>query len=196
MGTMPTTAHVPLILIRGFGGLNVEDERRIAYQGFNEGTVYPQKRGENYIYEGLILRYLKSNWRYHDATNVVGYYSRPIAERAELPPELASLPADYFSGHRVVIDPGTALDLITAREDPRRSLWIFRYYDFGERSFELYGEALVRLIDFVRDLTVVKTGGARPPVNIIAHSMGGLIVREALQRTYPAMQRRGDACIN
>ena len=193
---MPTTAHVPLILIRGFGGLNIEDERRIAYQGFNDGTVYPQKRGENYIYEGLILKYLKSNWRYHDATNVVGYYSRPIAERAELPPELAALPAEYFSGHRVVIDPATALDLVTSREDPRRSLWIFRYYDFGDRSFQLYGEALVRLIDFVRDLTVVKTGEPRPAVNIIAHSMGGLIVREALQRTYPGLQRGGADCIN
>ena len=35
----------PLILIRGFGGLGTADERRVAYQGFNDGTVYPQKRG-------------------------------------------------------------------------------------------------------------------------------------------------------
>jgi pimeloyl-ACP methyl ester carboxylesterase len=193
---MTTTAHVPLILIRGFGGLNVDDEVQVAYQGFNEGTVYPQKRGENYIYEGLILKYLKSNWRYHDATNVVGYYSRPINDRQDLPAALESLPVEYFSGHRLVIDPGTALNLITSPEDPRRSVWIFRYYDFGERSFQLYGEALVRLIDFVRDLTVVKTGGAKPPVNIIAHSMGGLIVREALQVTYPKMHRRAEESIN
>ena len=111
---MPTTAHVPLILIRGFGGLNVDDERQAAYQGFNDGTVYPQKRGENYIYEGLILKYLKSDWRYHDATNVVGYYSKPVEDRQDLPPVLDSLPAAYFSGHRLVIDPGTALHLITA----------------------------------------------------------------------------------
>lgn len=74
----PTTAHVPLILVRGFGGLNTEDERRVAYQGFNDGTVYPHKRGENYIYEGFILKYLKSQWKYHDATNVVGYYATAI----------------------------------------------------------------------------------------------------------------------
>lgn len=43
---------LPLVLIRGFGGLGVSDEKRIAYQGFNDGTVYPEKRGENYIYEG------------------------------------------------------------------------------------------------------------------------------------------------
>src|SRR5918995_291669 len=115
---MSITEHVPLILIRGFGGLSVEDERRHAYQG---------------------------------------------------------------------IDAGTALNLITTPEDPRRSLWVFRYYDLDERSFNLYGEALVRLIDFVRDLTVIKTGNPKPPVNIIAHSMGGLIVREAVQVTLPGL---------
>ena len=67
-----TRRVLPLILIRGFGGVGVEDEKRIAYQGFNDGTVYPQKRGENYIYEGLILRFMKSDWQYQDATNVVG----------------------------------------------------------------------------------------------------------------------------
>ncbi len=155
---MPTTAHVPLILIRGFGGLNVDDERQVAYQGFNEGTVYPQKRGENYIYEGLILKYLKSLWHYHDATNVVGYYRQPIVDERELPDELKLLDPGYFSGHCVVIDAGTALDLIATPEDPRRSLWVFRYYDLSDRSFTVYGEALVRLIDFIRDLTVLKTG--------------------------------------
>lgn len=54
---------LPLILVRGWGGLNVEDEKRIAYQGFNDGTVYPRKRGENYIYEGFILMFMKSSWR-------------------------------------------------------------------------------------------------------------------------------------
>ena len=72
----------PLILIRGFGGLGTADERRVAYQGFNDGTVYPQKRGENYIYEGLVLRFLKARrWRYQDATTVVGYYRSSQAVR-------------------------------------------------------------------------------------------------------------------
>ena len=72
----PTRQPLPVVLVRGFGGLGVEDEKKTAYQGFNDGTVYPGKRGENYIYEGLILRFLKSSWQYQDATNVVGYYSR------------------------------------------------------------------------------------------------------------------------
>ena len=193
---MSTIEHVPLILIRGFGGLTVDDERRLAYQGFNDGTVYPHKRGENYIYEGLILRYLKAAWRYHDATNVVGYYSRPVPEETELPEDLQGLDPRYFSGHRVVIDPGTALTLVSTSEDPRRSLWVFRYYDLDERAFGVYGDALVRLIDFVRDLTVLKTGRPKPPVNIIAHSMGGLIVREAVQVTLPGLGRRAEDCIN
>ena len=78
----PIRKPLPLILIRGFGGLDVEDEKRVAYQGFNDGTVYPQKRGENYIYEGLILRFLKSSWRYQDATNVVGYYGKAVQTQA------------------------------------------------------------------------------------------------------------------
>jgi hypothetical protein len=193
---MTTTEHVPLILIRGFGGLTVDDERQAAYQGFNDGTVYPHKRGENYIYEGLVLRYLKSNWRYHDATNVVGYYSRPVADDGDVPAALSGLDRGYFTGNRVVIDAATALNLIAAPDDPRRSLWIFRYYDLADRTFGLYGEALVRLIDFVRDLTVVKSGHPKPPVNIIAHSMGGLIVREAVQVTLPGLGRRAEDCIN
>src|SRR5688572_582315 len=195
---MTTIEHVPLILVRGFGGLDVEDERQIAYQGFNEGTVYPHKRGENYIYEGLVLKYLKSQWQYHDATNVVGYYGSPMFDETELPEPLRALDPKYFSGHRVVIDAGTALELLTAPGDPRKSLWVFRYYDLHARNFKVYGEALARLIDFVRDLTALKspTPGPKPPVNIIAHSMGGLIVREVLQVTLPGLGRRADECIN
>ena len=38
-----TRVEQPIILIRGFGGLGIEDEKKIAYQGFNDGTVYPQE---------------------------------------------------------------------------------------------------------------------------------------------------------
>jgi hypothetical protein len=50
----------PLILVRGFGGTAVTDDQASPYQGFNEGTVYPTRRGENYIYEGYLLRAVKS----------------------------------------------------------------------------------------------------------------------------------------
>lgn len=194
--SMSTRRPQPIILVRGFGGLGVADEKRIAYQGFNDGTVYPQKRGENYIYEGLILRFLKSDWRYQDATNVVGYYGQVVKEAPEIPGELAEF-ADFFSGSKIVVDPAMALHLLETTEDVARTLWVFRYYDLDDRTFPAYGVALVRLIDFIRRLAAHKhPDGAAPKVNILAHSMGGLLVREAIQRTYPAGGRRAEDYIN
>ena len=204
----PTRRTLPIILIRGFGGLGVADEKRVAYQGFNDGTVYPQKRGENYIYEGLVLRFLKSNWRYQDATNVVGYYpdkisTEPVLPRrlevrdpAQLRPRFEELKnRGFFHGERVVIDPAMALDLLEG-PNPLCSLWVFRYYDLNQREFETYGRALVRLIDFIRTLCEIKNPGDRAKVNIIAHSMGGLIVRQAVQQTYDRMGEAGELPIN
>lgn len=194
----PTRSPLPLILVRGFAGFDAEDEKRIAYQGFNDGTVYPQKRGENYIYEGLILRLLKSSWRYQDATNVVGYYGNEVHEEpVTIPKELSFLDRNYFAGNKIVIDPAMALHLLHTAEDPCRTIWIFRYYDLDDRKFEVYGNALVRLIDFIRDLAAHKLNDeTKPLVNIIAHSMGGLLVREAVQRTYPRIGRKADEYIN
>jgi alpha-beta hydrolase superfamily lysophospholipase len=185
----PTRRALPLILIRGFGGVGVEDEKRVAYQGFNDGTVYPQKRGENYIYEGLILRFMKSDWQYQDATNVVGYYSKPVDVTTDIvPAELSGFDRGYFTGDRVVIDAGMARNLVRSSKDPCKTLWVFRYYDLDDRRFETYGQALVRLISFIRDLAMLKQpADPKPKVNIIAHSMGGLLVREAIQVTYPAL---------
>jgi len=185
--TAPATrVEQPIILIRGFGGLGVEDEKKVAYQGFNDGTVYPQKSGENYIYEGLILRFMKSRWIYNDATNIVGYYNSPvIRDKKSIPAELAGFKHDLFSGDKVVIDPSTALSLVKSTTDVCKTLWVFRYYDLDDREdFKRYGKALVRLITFIQTLAEHKHQ-AVSKVNIIAHSMGGLIVREAVQRTYP-----------
>lgn len=195
--SVQTREVLPLILIRGFGGTDITDEQKNAYQGFNEGTVYPLKQGENYIYEGFILRLMKSNWKYQDATNVVNYYSKEIAQiRENLPPELAELDqAGFFSRSKVVIDPAMALNLINSNDNPCRTLWVFRYYDLGERAFRQYGIALTRLIDFIRALVDIKlkAGGTGPPVNkvnIIAHSMGGLITRQAIQCAFQDAQTR------
>ena len=194
----PTRRALPLILIRGFGGAGVEDEKRLAYQGFNDGTVYPQKRGENYIYEGLILRFMKSDWQYQDATNVVGYYSNAVMVATDrLPIELKGFEKNYFSGDRIVIDAAMARNLVRSSGDPCKTLWVFRYYDLDDRRFETYGQALVRLISFIRDLAAFKQPDApKPKVNIIAHSMGGLLVREAVQVTYPEVKQRASDHIN
>ena len=191
-----TNEHLPVVLIRGFGGLDVSDEKRIAYQGFNDGTVYPGKRGENYIYEGMVLKFLKSEYTYHDATNVVGYYSNAVTDRRELPAELTKrgLSEEFFIGN-LVIDPAVALALVRRPpEEVRRTLWVFRYYDL-QRNFTVYAEALVRLIDFIRSLARIENE-PEPMVNIIAHSMGGLIVREALQVTYPGENKDPEDFVN
>jgi hypothetical protein len=194
--TAPTRLRQPIILVRGFGGLGVEDEKKIAYQGFNDGTVYSQKRGENYIYEGLILRLMKSNWQYQDATNVIGYYGEPMhLKPAEIPEQLRSFDSSFFSGSKIVIDPAMALRLLLSDRDPCNSLWVFRYYDLNDRRFPPYGEALVRLIEFIRELVALK-GGKKPKINIVAHSMGGLVVREAVQNTLPAQNKDPKEYIN
>jgi pimeloyl-ACP methyl ester carboxylesterase len=178
---------LPLILIRGFGGLGVLDEKRIAYQGFNDGTVYPGKRGENYIYEGLILRLLKSDWEYKDATNVIAYYGSERRDQ-ELPKDLVAV--QRFFTERLVLDEGVRRSIARTTSRIRNTVWVFRYYDLDDRRFPFYGAALVRLIDFIRDLASDReeeATGEPPKVNIIAHSMGGLIVREAVQVTYPEL---------
>lgn len=179
----PTRRPLPIVLVRGFGGTDTTDERKMTYQGFNDGSVYPQKRGENYIYEGLILRFMKSNWRYQDTTNVIGYYANTLSAPPLIPAALEKFDRSFFQG-KIIIDPAMALRLLQSNDDPCHSLWVFRYYDLCDREFSKYGEALVRLIDFIRALAEAKHD-IKPKVNIIAHSMGGLIVREAIQRTYP-----------
>lgn len=191
----PTRLEQPIILIRGFGGLGVEDEKRVAYQGFNDGTVYPHKRGENYIYEGMILRFMKSRWIYRDATNIVGFFGTPVTQSPALPVELSDLDPSFFANDKLVIDPAMALRLLTSEDDPLKTLWVFRYYDLDDREFPTYGRALVRLIKFIRALTQ-RQGHGITKVNIIAHSMGGLIVREALQKTFPALNQKGEEFIN
>lgn len=181
--TRPRRRGLPLILVRGFGGANISDERRLTYQGFNDGTVYPKKRGENYIYEGLVLRLLKSDWKFEDATNVVGYYQEDAKHDPAIPDELKDLPKTFFSNHRVIVDPAMALHIRKETVDLYNTVWVLRYYDLGERNFRDYALALQRLIEFIRAIATVGADPA-PKVNIIAHSMGGLIVREAVQNLY------------
>lgn len=236
--SVPTRTHLPIILIRGFGGLNIEEEQRLTYQGFNQGTVYEHKKGTNQIYEGLILSFLKSDWQYQDATNVVTFSSREIEDEPTLPRKLNSLqkmlqdgkplPSSlqwlkdngifdkfkrlkeetytlnypdkteqkrFFSGDKVVINPEMSQYFLESIKEPWRSIWVFRYYDLKERKFDTYGNALVRLIYLIRELTA-NQAGIKPKVNIIAHSMGGLIAREAVQVTYPSLGLKAEDYIN
>ena len=208
----PSRRPLPLILIRGFGGLGIEDEKRIAYQGFNDGTVYPNKRGDNYIYEGMILKFMKSAWQYQDATNVVGYFPTPVVDAAARPADLSDLPDDFFfqpaglgrvgsaalqGRHRP--GDGAHRPRQAKTRDPHRTLWVFRYYDLNDRSFRALRRragAADRLHPGTGRPSAPARRARSPKVNIIAHSMGGLIVREAIQGSYPEAKRRADDYIN
>lgn len=176
---MVTYAPRPLILVRGFGGPDVADDQRNAYQGFNDGTVYPTKRGENYIYEGFVLRALKADkYRYFDATNVVGYHSTAIPPVNKA--DLLGFDAGETGG-TIAVDPITADRVLT--ENVSSSLWVYRYYDLSDRTLETYANGLIRLIELVRASMRVRKVSFQG-VDIVAHSMGGLIVREAILKLY------------
>lgn len=165
----------PLILVRGFGGLDISSEQANAYQGFNEGTVYPGRRGENYIYEGFLLRALKSrDYPYRDATNVVGYYSSPVTSPG----------GDLDGWDRTDTEGSVVIDHQVARrvlaEAAQGTLWVYRFYDLSPRSLQRYGEGLVRLVGLIRKAVERREPGSFRGVDLVCHSMGGLVMREAL----------------
>ncbi|OZD06471.1 hypothetical protein CH275_09635 [Rhodococcus sp. 06-235-1A] len=163
----------PLILIRGFGGVDVADEQRSAYQGYNDGTVYPTKRGDNYIYEGFLLRALKSKrYRYTDATNVVGYYAQDV----DAPADTGGHPPSDVRG-TVVIDPRTAARVLN--EATSGTIWVYRFYDLSPRTLARYADGLARLISLIQRSSE-QHNQKFDGVDVIAHSMGGLVLREAL----------------
>lgn len=158
----------PLILVRGFGGVDIGSEQRNPYQGYNEGTVYPGRRGDNYIYEGFLLRALKSEqYPYSDATNVVGYY----ADEVPAPEDLGGFAPEMVTG-TVVIDPATEARVL--RSGIGGTMWIYRYYDLTPRALDRYGQGLVRLIRLI-EAAAARRGLPFEGVDIIAHSMGGLV---------------------
>jgi hypothetical protein len=164
----------PMILIRGFGGPDISGVQGSPYQGYNDGTVYPGKRGENYIYEGFLLRALKSDgYPYSDATNVVGYYAQDVAP----PDELDGWEAGDVSG-TIVVDPAMARRVL--ERGTAGTIWVYRYYDLAPRALRRYGEGLAALVRLIR-AAALRRGETFEGVDIVAHSMGGLVLREALR---------------
>jgi hypothetical protein len=163
----------PLVLVRGFGGPDLADEQGSPYQGFNDGSVYPGRRGDNYIYEGFVLRALKSGiYPYQDATNVVGFYSQDVPA----PDDLGDLDQDSAQGS-VVFDPATERRVL--RSGVAGTIWVYRYYDLVPRELARYGWGLARLVRLI-ERAASRRNAPFDGVDIVAHSMGGLVVREGL----------------
>jgi pimeloyl-ACP methyl ester carboxylesterase len=118
---------------------------------------------------------------------VIAYYGSERRDQ-ELPKDLVAV--QRFFTERLVLDEGVRRSIERTTSRVRNTVWVFRYYDLDDRRFPFYGAALVRLIGFIRDLASDReeeATGEPPKVNLIAHSMGGLIVREAVQVTSPEL---------
>lgn len=151
----------PIIYIRGYAGTSSAVERAVEspYYGFNDGStkVRVDAKGSPslHIFESPLIRLMKEH----------GF-------------------RDYF----VRVESGKVILLKSTEENhyPDYSLWIFRYYD--ETSSEVGTNKRKRIEDLATDLAKLtdyvleKTGAEN--VDLIAHSMGGLVARSLIQRTW------------
>lgn len=157
--------YYPIIYVRGYAGRQAEVEATVAdpYMGFNAGSMKVRQRWtgdiRRHVFESPLIRLMKDH------------------------------------GYRDMYDEGSEIrDPIRV---PDRSIWIYRYYEpvseqLGEGKrpeIEDYARGLRDFIDQVRD-RVCGTDTNSPEimqrradfrVYLLAHSMGGLIVRCYLQ---------------
>ncbi len=163
--------YYPIIYVRGYAMSEGERDETAAdpFCGFNAGsTVYrasidkraPPKR---FIFESPVLR-LGSDFDYTDV----------YEQGADI------MDADWQPRG-------------DSKGIPARSVIVYRYYDSGSTLFgdgeastiEDYARGLDKLILKVRDLVCAREGAALAPADfrcyLVAHSMGGLVVRAFLQ---------------
>lgn len=150
--------RLPIIYVRGFGGGQSGIDKAVddPFYGFNEGSTHIRvgAKGEPkfHQFEGPLMRLMNED----------SYKLRVGGNQQD-----ALLRAEDDS-----IDP--------------ECVWIYRFYDSAAGTFgrepqpyriEDSAHGLVDFIDLVRRKT-----RKNPPVYLVAHSMGGLICRSALQR--------------
>lgn len=156
--------YCPIIYVRGYAMTGNEVESTVAdpYMGFNTGSTklrqqYP-KSVLRHVFESPLVRLMKDEG-YRDA---------------------------FFDGAEV--DDGT--------EPPRRAVWIYRYYEAASKELgsgrrdgiETYAEGLLALVNRLHDRYAPGdrdrhgTASTAFRVYLVAHSMGGLIVRCLLQK--------------
>lgn len=165
--------YYPILYVRGYAMTEGERDETAAdpFCGFNLGsTVYRaaidrQAAPKRFVFESPVLR-LASDFGYTDV----------YEQGADI------MDADWHprSGNKGIAP---------------RSIVVYRYYDSGSTLFgdgraspiEDYARGLDRLILRVRDLVCAQLDGALAPQDfrcyLVAHSMGGLVVRAFLQNT-------------
>jgi pimeloyl-ACP methyl ester carboxylesterase len=150
--------RLPIIYVRGFSGgqSGINSTVDDPFYGFNEGSTHirvgAHGRPKFYQFEGPMLRFMLED------------------------------------GYTLKVGGSQQQELLDARpgELPPDCVWVYRFYDDAAGTFGTEpapyriaeaAEGLAAYIALVRE----KTAGS-PRVNLVAHSMGGLICRTALQR--------------
>lgn len=162
---MLETPWYPIVYIRGYAGSDAEVEETVAtpYMGFNLGaTKYRQSWTgdiERHIFESPLIRLMKDHG-----------YSDVYENGAEIPEK---------------------------QKVPAKSVWIYRYYEpvsgslgTGKRpEIEDYAKNLHDFIERIREQVCGESAEEREAfrVYLVAHSMGGLIVRCYLQNICPSL---------
>lgn len=150
----------PIVYIRGYAMSSgeVEDTFNRPYYGFNLGSakirVTSEARPSMQIFESPVVRLIKEE-------GYIDSFNRFVDARNEPIPNSAT------------------------STDWRKTLWIFRFYD---KESQLLGEDRGEIEDYAEALALflhrVRRACGNPPefrVNLVAHSMGGLIARSYLQ---------------
>jgi len=171
------TFHYPIIFIRGYAmrSADIEETVNEPFSGFEKGsTKYRQG------VDGDIRPY---------------YFESPVLRLA--------VDSHYEDVYRDGGEP-TTKEAIDEFEIPEKSLWVYRYYeqaskDFGDSERDEIEVIAEGLDDMVERLRALFSGldqirgtayGENFKVRLVAHSMGGLIVRSYLQKVFPERYKK------
>jgi hypothetical protein len=169
--TYGNDGRLPIIYVRGYAGSGAEKDSAVddPFYGFSQGSV-------------------------HVRANRSG---RPQFHQFESP--MLRLVTDHEYQVPVYGDQRAFLHQARAGAVNSATIWIHRFYDesastFGERPADFSLEGAARDLFMMIKLVILKTGA--PKVFLVAHSMGGLICRAAIQRIIPESTAAEDGTIN
>ncbi|MFD5899585.1 esterase/lipase family protein [Streptomyces sp. NPDC060366] len=159
---MTDVVKFPIVYVRGFAGDSSGINSAVVdpFYGFNEGSTHVR----------------------------VGPDDQPSFYQFESPLLRLHTDEDY----QILVEGDQEAYLDSHDDIPSNTLWVHRFYDVcastwggNPEEFRLEDAAadLLRLVEKLR----VKTGA--PRVNLVAHSMGGLICRCLLQKILPDLNR-------